>query len=112
MKKFIYTIIAMLGILMPTSAWAAEGTVEPYAVFNNDSTILTFYYDDQKEARNGMSVVPPSTDETSSFTWPWIKDDKHGTPSVTTVVFDDSFANCTSLTTTKDWFAFPNLTTM
>ena len=110
MKKFIFTIIALFGILMPTSA--AEGTAEAYAAFDRDSTILTFYYDDQKDARNGMSVVQSSTSEYDRHRWPWIVDDKHGTPSVITVVFDDSFANYASLVSTAGWFFFPNLTTI
>ena len=39
MKKFIYTAIALLGILMPISAWAQE----PYAVLSDDNTVVTFY---------------------------------------------------------------------
>lgn len=95
---------------MPTSA--AEGTAEAYAAFDRDSTILTFYYDDQKDARGGMSVVQSSTSEYDRHRWPWIVNDKHGTPSVITVVFDDSFANYTSLVSTAGWFFFPNLTTI
>jgi hypothetical protein len=35
---------------MPMKLWAQE----PYAVLSEDSTVLTFYYDDQKAARNGL----------------------------------------------------------
>lgn len=105
MKKFIFTIIALFGILMPTSAWAAEGTVEPYAVLSEDNTTLTFYYDDQKSARNGMGVGP--------FTQEWDKDKKELVVNsewysqrryITNIVFDISFANCTSITSTSYWF--------
>ena len=65
MKKFIYTIIAMLGILLPTSAWAAEDSYrEAYAVLEltqaEDGSItdswLTLYYDDLKSTRKGTVV--------------------------------------------------------
>ena len=47
--------------------WSKFGTIlpigdspavqaEPYAVLSADNTVLTFYYDDQKAARNGMDV--------------------------------------------------------
>lgn len=111
MKKFIYTIIALLGILMPNNVWAeeiagSEGTDynEAYAVLSEDNTTLTFYYDEQKEARNGMSVGPFTYD---SERW------NNKAESITTVVFDDSFANCTTLTSTAYWFqGCKNLTTI
>ena len=76
---------------------------EPYAVL--DGTTLTFYYDDQKEARGGMDVGP--------FTVPGDRRWESVAASVTTVKFDESMANCTSLTSTAYWFyGFQTLTTV
>ena len=74
---------------------APVATVEPYAVLKGD-TLLTFYYDDQKEARNGMSVGP--FDNYDNVSW------YANRGTITKVVFDESFANCTSLTSTAYWF--------
>ena len=68
----------------------------PYAVLSENNTILTFYYDDQKAARNGMSVGPFTS--TDSREW---KDD---VTTITYVEFDSSFADCTSITSTARWF--------
>ncbi len=70
---------------------------EPYAVLSDNDTKLTFYYDKKKATNNGMSVGP-FRDRTESG---WYSARK----TITNVVFDDSFANCTSLTSTADWFA-------
>ncbi len=71
---------------MPLTSLAQE----PYAVLSDDNTVLTFYYDNQKEARGGMNVGPA---------------DSYDNPtSIQKVVFDPSFANCTSLTSTAKWF--------
>ena len=69
---------------------------EPYAILSENNTILTFYYDDQKAARNGMSVGPFTS--TDSREW---KDD---VTTITYVEFDSSFADCTSITSTARWF--------
>ena len=83
---------------------APVATVEPYAVLKGD-TLLTFYYDDQKEARNGMSVGP--FDNYDNVSW------YANRGTITKVVFDESFANCTSLTSTAYWFyECQNLTTI
>ena len=76
---------------------------EPYAVL--DGTTLTFYYDNQKSARNGMSVGP--------FSIPGDRQWESSAASVTTVKFDESMANCTSLTSTAYWFyGFQTLATI
>ena len=82
-----------------------DATPEPYAVLSDDNTVLTFYYDENKESRGGMSVGPfKSSDEER---WGGHIED------ITTVVFDASFANCTTLTSTKLWFiGCKNLTTI
>ena len=108
MKKSLLTILC---ILLSTVSWA-QGTAgdassyEAYAVLDPASgTTLTFYYDDQKTARGGMSVGP--FDYSTAREW----DNFSG--NITSVVFDDSFANCTSLTSTAFWFqGFSRLTTV
>ena len=50
MKKRLLSISLMaLAIIIPTKLWAQE----PYAVLSDDNTVLTFYYDDQRDARGG-----------------------------------------------------------
>ena len=74
---------------------------EPYAVLSEDNTTLTFYYDDSKESRNGMGVGPFTVyDWDTGVNSGWYAQ----RTSITTVVFDDSFANCTSITSTAYWF--------
>ena len=76
--------------------WVEPGTPEPYAVLSDNNTVLTFYYDTEREQRNGMSVGPfPSYSERG-----W-HDQRE---SITNVVFDASFAECTTLTSTAHWF--------
>lgn len=70
---------------------------EPYAVLSNNNTVLTFYYDDQKSARGGMDI------EAYGF-YPQDRAWNDQASSITSVVFDQSFANCTSITSTACWF--------
>ena len=62
---------------------------EPYAVLSNNNATLTFYYDHLKSVRNGMNI-----------------DDKlvNHRDDIVTVVFDESFANCHNICSTRDWF--------
>ena len=96
MKNFIFSIIALLGILMPNTVWAQE----PYAALSEDNTVLTFYYDDQKASRNGMDIGPFEymSYPLSHSGWDDLK------ANITTAKFDASFANCTSITSTAFWF--------
>ena len=71
-------------------AMRGGGGAEPYAVLSDNNTVLTFYYDNEKEARGGMDV--------RSFNW------GDASESITSVVFDESFANCTTITSTANWF--------
>lgn len=81
------------------------GEAEPYAVLSDNNTVLTFYYDENKERMNGMSVGP--FNEWTARPWSDMSE------SITSVVFDDSFANCTTLTSTAHWFfTFRNLTSI
>ena len=84
---------------------SGKGTVDPnaetYAALSEGNTVLTFYYDGQREARGGIKVG--SVNSTPS----WKNE------SVTTIVIDPSFANCTTITRTAYWFdGFANLTSI
>ena len=65
---------------------------EPYALLSEDNTILTFYYDKQRESRGGISVGP------YHYRPKWCSD------QLEKVVFDTSFAKCSTLTSTAYWF--------
>ena len=78
---------------------------EPYAVLSDNNTVLRFYYDKQKSSRGGMSVGPFTERRQQG----WFSERN----TIINVVFDESFANCTSLTSTAYWFAdMVNLTTI
>ncbi len=72
---------------------------KPYALISDGQKTLTFYYDTKMSERGGMSVGPFVLDE---YDQPnsWGK-----TYDITKVVFDSSFANCKSLTSTAYWFS-------
>ena len=93
-RLFLY-LLFLVGIVQ--SAMAQE----PYAVLSDDNTVLTFYYDSQMAERDGMSVGPFEFDKNKfEPTTSWYPQRE----TITTVVFDASFANCTSLTSTAYWF--------
>ena len=72
---------------------------EPYAVFSNNYATLTLYYDHLKSARNGMNIED-ITRTTQRF-------------DIVTVFFDESFANCHNICSTKNWFdGFAELTSV
>ena len=80
-------------------------STEPYAVLSDENKTLTFYYDKKKEDRDGMSVGP----FTASNERGWYS----ASSTIETVVFDESFANCTTITSTAYWFdSFGQLTTI
>ncbi|MBQ6681068.1 MAG: BspA family leucine-rich repeat surface protein [Prevotella sp.] len=69
---------------------------EAYAALNEDNTILTFYYDKNKDNRSGMDIGPfVDHDEIG-----WYK--YHD--NITTVVFDKSFDKYYGVTSTELWF--------
>ena len=84
------------GYFTEKSATPVEDDAEPYAVLSDDKTVLTFYYDGKKESRGGLSVGPFTNEEDPA--WNTYRE------SVSSVVFDESFANCTTLTSTAYWF--------
>ena len=85
--------------IFDAATFTVEGPAEPepYAAFSDDNTELTFYYDTKKEERSGMGVGPFSPSISGSW--------GNKTSSITTVVFDESFAGYTSLTSTSYWFS-------
>lgn len=85
--------------LYDAATFTVDGPAEPehYAVLSEDSTVLTFYYDIKKEERNGMSVGPFADSSERG----WFEQRK----TITHVVFDESFANDTTLTSTSYWFS-------
>lgn len=74
----------------------APGFPEPYAVLSEENTVLTFYYDDQKEDRSGMSVGPFASEGARG--WYDYRSD------IKTVKFDATMASCETLTSTAYWF--------
>ena len=96
------------GVSNPGYLTVSSAIEEPYAVLNEDNSVLTFYYDDQKAARGGMDVGPfDDGGKKNGSGWSEVNEE------ITTVVFDDSFANCTTLTSTAYWFyGCENLTTI
>lgn len=90
MKRLLPLLLLLVLVVQSTYAQ------EPYAVLSDDNTKLTFYYDTNKESRNGMSVGPFSYSNMPGWS--------DATSSITTVVFDSSFANCSSITSTAEWF--------
>ena len=98
MKRICIFLCSLTALLLCATTLQAQ---EPYAALSDDNTVLTFYYDTQKAERGGMSVGPFVYDDiTYEPTTSW-----YGQCStITTVVFDASFSDCTSLTSTAYWF--------
>jgi len=77
----------------------------PYAVLSENNTVLTFYYDENKTSRGGMEIFPFMYEGERG----WNSNDE----TITRVVFDDSFANCSTVSSTAYWFYnLRNLTTV
>ena len=55
-KKSLFTkilsIMVLLAAFSPVSSWAQE----PYAVLSDNNTVLTFYYDNNKDSRGGVGI--------------------------------------------------------
>ena len=97
MKKRFFTLMMLLTAIA-MSTWAQE----PYAVLSDDYTVLTFYYDYNKASRNGMSVGPYTYNGSGNPCTEWNTWDKNN--KIVKVVFDKSFDNCHSITSTSCWF--------
>ena len=90
MRKLFFSFL--LALMMPMTA----GAQEIYAVYDGEGT-LTFYYDNLKASRSG-TVYSPTPNEKGYPEWHVLSG------MVTKAVFDDSFASCTTLTSTAWWF--------
>ena len=90
MKKYLLSIICTL---LPIFASAQE----PYAVMIDGNTAIEFRYDNEKAARGGMDIGP--FDSGSDRPWSTYAE------GIYSVIFDESFANCTSITSTAFWFS-------
>ena len=88
MKKFLFSMICTL---FPILASAQE--VEPYAILIDDGTALEFRYDDMKSAyRDAMDIGP----FTEAIQRGW----ESSAEGIYSVVFNESFANCSTITST------------
>ena len=97
-QRNLFRSLFLLAVLLLCGMKASAQ--EPYAVLSEDNKTLTFYYDDQKESSNGMDVGPFDLDDDGKANSGWYSKSKN----IMNVVFDDSFANCTSITSTRLWF--------
>ena len=80
-----------------------------YAALSDDDSVLTFYYDNNRASRHGMNIRPFAYNQsTGSINSGWYRYREN----IKTVVFDESFANCNTITSTAYWFQCPNLTTI
>ena len=91
-KKNPFLICLVVVVLWPFRLWAED----PYAVLSDSNRVLTFFYDDQKAERGGLSIVP--FNKVGFQTW------YNQRESVVKAVFDPSFANCKSISSTAFWF--------
>ena len=82
--------------LAETITHLVQAVKEPYAVLSDENTKLTFYYDKKKNENNGMSVGP--------FELPQDRGWESVAHNITTVEFDTSIANDTTITSTAYWF--------
>ncbi len=92
MKKLL--LFALLAIVAGLQSMKAQ---KPYAVYTENNTTLTFYYDTQRYRRTGTNY-----DLNQGNTLPsWFRDGIYS--RVTNVVFDQSFTGARP-TTTYSWF--------
>lgn len=100
MKKILFLLLCILAGAQTVNAQ------EAYAVYTDNNTTLTFYYDTQRSSRTGT---------TYSLNWgandpKWVQDGTNA--KVTRVVFDSSFKNARP-ESTCDWFSnMSNLTSI
>lgn len=100
--KVLWLMLMLVSPLSSTSVIAADA----YAVLSNDNTVLTFYYDDNKAARDGMNVGDGHFQTSIGSLWIVSSGWYNHRETITTVVFDPSFANCKTLKSTAFWFIY------
>ena len=79
--------------------------LSPYAVLSDDNTKLTFYYDTKKKSNNGMNVLATWDVNWNTGTFVVKMEWYNQRNTITTVVFDKSFADYKDLTSTEYWFS-------
>ena len=89
------SLLKLLFVLLLVGTVQTANAQEPYAVLSENNTVLTFYYDGNKVSQNGYGVGPFELTDTR-----W----GGNSTNITKVVFDSSFKNCTSITSTAYWF--------
>ena len=96
-KSFLLrmTLVAVCALFCGLKASAQEA----YAVISSDMKELTFFYDYDKASRKGMNMEQ-YTNGYGQRVYDWSKYQL----VVTKVVFDNSFAACTSITSTNRYF--------
>lgn len=96
MKRFLlYLMLLVTQVTGLTAVHAA--TKEAYAVLSTDQTTLSFYYDTNKSSRSGTVYTAANFRKSASSGWSTYD------TKITKVVFDNSFANYTGLTSTANW---------
>lgn len=102
--NYIYSIAQMAQEIENMLNYTVPAIAEAYAVLSEDNTVLTFYYDDKKVARGGMSVGPFGD-------YPDREWNSHST-EVKRVVFTESFVEYRPTGTNHWFYDMNNLTTI
>ena len=103
-KRLLTMMLAVVAVILPTNGWAqgttaGDESAEAYVVTTD--TTITFYYDSQRSSRGGLEILPDDIlwYQFGNYIWK--------------ATFDPSFAGCTNLTSTANWFSgFTHLTTI
>ena len=93
------TLHRMFILLITLMSAIGANAQEAYACYTPSNTTLTFYYDNQRNSREGTTYDLNTGDENLPG---WDTDDTKA--NVTKVVFDPSFARCPSNDHLCDWF--------
>ena len=98
MKKN-YLLLRLAVLVAAVMCALGTSAIEAYACYTSSNTTLTFYYDNYRSSRTGVTYDL----NTGSNDPGWSVDPEEGTSPVTKVVFDISFASARP-TTTYCWF--------
>ena len=94
------TLLLAFFLMLLSVAAFAQGTKEPYVVIKDG--IATFYFDSDKSTHEGALPIQSTYDDSN-----WPQDTRN---SVTKVVFDASFKECTPTSCAYWFYKFINLT--
>ena len=95
-KSLLFRLFALVAAMMCALGASA---IEAYACYTSSNTTLTFYYDNYRSSRTGVTYDL----NTGSNDPGWSVDPEEGTSPVTKVVFNSLFADARP-TTTYSWF--------